>query len=171
MISDATIEAIRAFTRERDWERFHTPENLAKSIGIEAAELLECYQWTPQMPPLGDDHARDELADVLMYCIMMADALHADMDEIVRSKLERTARKYPADAVRDRPDEAIARHWQARGVQDVQDVQGEQDAQGIQGGRADADDAEGPAAAQKAGATHDADAASDPHIAPHSPSR
>ena len=168
MISDATIEAIRAFTRERDWERFHTPENLAKSIGIEAAELLECYQWTPQMPPLGDDHARDELADVLMYCIMMADALHVDMDEIVRSKLERTARKYPADAVRDRPDEAIARHWQARGVHDVQ---GGQDAQGIQGGRADADDAEGPAAAQKAGATHDADAASDPHIAPHSPSR
>lgn len=141
MISDATIEAIRTFTRERDWERFHTPENLAKSIGIEAAELLECYQWTPQMPPLGDDHARDELADVLMYCIMMADALHVDMDEIVRSKLERTARKYPADAVRDRPDEAIARHWQARGVQDVQGV------------RADADDAEGPAAAQKAGAT------------------
>ncbi|NMN01358.1 MazG nucleotide pyrophosphohydrolase [Bifidobacterium sp. DSM 109958] len=116
MISDETIAMIRAFVAERGWEPFHTPENLAKSISIEAAELLECYQWAPQMPPLGDDHAKDELADVLMYCIMMADALHADMDGIVRSKLERTARKYPAKAVRDRPDEAIARHWLARGV-------------------------------------------------------
>lgn len=115
MISETTIAAIRRFVADRDWAPFHTPENLAKSISIEAAELLECYQWTPPMQPLDNVHARDELADVLMYCIMMADALDADMDAIIGSKLERAARKYPADAVRDDPDEAIARHWQARG--------------------------------------------------------
>lgn len=117
MISDSTIAAVRAFVDARDWHRFHTPENLAKSIVIEASELLECYQWHPEMPPLDDAHVRDELADVLTYCIMMADALHADMDEIVMDKLARTARKYPADAVRDDPAKATALHWRARGAE------------------------------------------------------
>ncbi|RSX52036.1 nucleotide pyrophosphohydrolase [Bifidobacterium callimiconis] len=115
MISEDTIQAIRDFVRERDWSRFHTPENLTKSISIEAAELLECYQWSPQMPPLDEEHVREELADVLIYCIMLADRLGVDMDDIVTAKLAKTRAKYPASAVRDHPDEAIRRHWAARG--------------------------------------------------------
>ncbi|WP_158214116.1 NADAR domain-containing protein [Bifidobacterium vansinderenii] len=115
MISEDTIQEIRDFVRERDWSRFHTPENLAKSISIEAAELLECYQWSPQMPPLGEEHVHEELADVLIYCIMLADRLGVDMDDIVATKLTKTRAKYPASAVRDHPDEAIRRHWAARG--------------------------------------------------------
>lgn len=95
MISQSTIDAICQFVHERDWEQFHTPENLAKSICLESAELLECYQWSDS-PRDGDiEHVEDELADVLTYCIMMADALDADMDAIVTRKLAKTKRKYP----------------------------------------------------------------------------
>ena len=83
MISQITIEAIRQFVHERDWEQFHTPENLAKSISIEAPRKDEF------------EHVKAELADVLTYCIIMADALNADMDEIVMRKLSETKTKYP----------------------------------------------------------------------------
>lgn len=89
MISDSTIQSIRDFVAERGWGQYHTPENLAKSISIEASELLECYQWTPQSPSVDEGHVREELADVLTYCIMMADALGVDMDDIVMGKLAR----------------------------------------------------------------------------------
>ncbi|MBT1175290.1 nucleotide pyrophosphohydrolase [Bifidobacterium sp. LC6] len=114
MISDSTIQAIREFTDERDWGQFHTPVNLAKSICIEAAELLECYQWTPEAPAAESEHAQEELADVLMYCIMMADALEIDMDDIIMHKLSKTKQKYPATAVRDNFEEYEARHLAAR---------------------------------------------------------
>lgn len=114
MISDSTIQAIRDFTKERGWERFHTPGNLAKSIIIEAAELLECYQWTPEAPVSDIQHAQEELADVLTYCIMMADVLGVDMDDIIMSKLAKTASKYPAEAVRGNFDEYESRHLAAR---------------------------------------------------------
>ncbi len=83
---------------ERDWQQFHTPENLAKSVSIEAAELLECFQW-------GDadlDSAKDELADVLTYCVLLAGKLGLDPDTIVMDKLEKTREKYPVDKVRGR---------------------------------------------------------------------
>ena len=84
---------------QRDWAQFHTPENLAKSISIEAAELLECFQWSAE----GDqDDVRDELADVLTYCILLADRLGLDTDEIVLSKLEKTAAKYPVERAKGR---------------------------------------------------------------------
>ena len=81
------------FQRQRDWKQFHTPENLAKSISIEAAELLEHFQWNKEY---NREEVLDELADdVLTYCCFMADALDADVEEIILNKLEKTAKKYP----------------------------------------------------------------------------
>ena len=88
------IEEIRRFTRERDWEQFHTPENLAKSISIEAGELLECFQWNDDYDK---EHVCEELADVVSYCIQMADALDVDLEEIGLKKLEQNAKKYPIE--------------------------------------------------------------------------
>ena len=97
MAQVSTLEVLRAFVAERDWSQFHTEENLAKSISIEAAELLECFQW-------GEDADRervvDELADVLTYCLLLADKLGVDPDDIVLAKLEETANKYPASKAR-----------------------------------------------------------------------
>ena len=99
-MADLTVsEEIAAFVAERDWAQFHTPENLAKSISIEAAELLECFQWGPT-----DDTARvqGELADVLTYCHLLADKLGLDADQIVLDKLAVTREKYPVDKARGR---------------------------------------------------------------------
>ena len=85
-------EKIIEFQQERDWKKFHTPENLAKSISIEAAELLEHFQWNKEY---NKDEVVDELADVLNYCILMADALNVDVKEIVLNKIEKNAIKYP----------------------------------------------------------------------------
>ncbi|QTB90986.1 nucleotide pyrophosphohydrolase [Bifidobacterium saguini] len=114
MISDSTIQAIHKFTEERNWGQFHTPANLAKSICIEAAELLEYYQWVPEAPAADAEHAQEELADVLTYCIMMADALGVDMDNIIMNKLAKTKRKYPSEAVRNNFNEYETRHLNAR---------------------------------------------------------
>lgn len=95
MINDATVQAVMKFVQERNWDQFHSEENLAKSISIESAELLECYQWSDS-PRDGDrQHVADELADILTYCIQMAEKLHLDMDEIILDKLDRTKEKYP----------------------------------------------------------------------------
>lgn len=85
------------FQKERDWKKFHTPENLAKSISIEAAELLEHFQWGKEY---NINEVADELADVLNYCILMADALDLDIKEIVLNKIEKNAIKYPVDKAR-----------------------------------------------------------------------
>ena len=86
--------ALREFNQERDWDQFHTPENLAKSISIEAGELLECFQWDNNYVK---EDLCEELADVLSYCIMLADRLGVDVEEIVLDKLEKTKKKYPVD--------------------------------------------------------------------------
>ena len=91
MISDSSINAIRKFVAERDWSQFHTPGNLAKSISIEAAELLECFQWN------NIEHIHEEIADVLIYCIMLSDKLGFDLDEIILDKLAKNAQRYPAE--------------------------------------------------------------------------
>ncbi|GAB4086026.1 nucleotide pyrophosphohydrolase [Myceligenerans cantabricum] len=83
----------------REWNQFHNPENLAKSISIEAAELLECFQWGPDSDA---DHVQGELADVLTYCILLADELGLDTDQIVLDKLAVTERKYPVELARGR---------------------------------------------------------------------
>lgn len=91
-------EAIDRFNKERDWDQFHTPENLAKSIAIEAGELLECFQWSGK--DYDTEAVREELADVLSYCIQMAMVLGLDIREIVLSKMEKTAAKYPVEKAR-----------------------------------------------------------------------
>ena len=80
------IEEIRRFNEERDWEQFHTPENLAKSIAIEAGELLECFQWNSEYDR---EHLCEELADVYSYVLMMADELGVDLEEITLQKIEK----------------------------------------------------------------------------------
>ena len=85
-------EYIRKFNDERDWEQFHTIENLAKSISIEAGELLECFQWDNNYDKNG---LCEELADVFSYCIMLADKLDVDLEKIVLDKYEQNAKKYP----------------------------------------------------------------------------
>lgn len=97
MISDSTIEALRTFNTERDWDQFHSPENLSKSISIEAGELLECFQWDATGATADMAHVKEELADVLTYCIMMADKLGWDLDDVVMSKLTKTKAKYPVE--------------------------------------------------------------------------
>ena len=90
-------DRLREFTRERDWSQFHTPENLAKSISIEAGELLERFQWGA--PDTWED-VEDELADVLTYCLLLADAIGADPLQLIAAKNEKNASKYPAERVR-----------------------------------------------------------------------
>ena len=91
---EKAIERIRKFNKDRDWEQFHTPENLAKSIAIEAGELLECFQWSNEF----DRQAvQEELADVMSYCIDMADALGVDMEEILLDKIAKNEAKYPVE--------------------------------------------------------------------------
>ncbi|MCI2148858.1 nucleotide pyrophosphohydrolase [Bifidobacterium crudilactis] len=95
MLSDSTINLITQFSAERDWSKFHTSENLAKSICIEASELLECYQWGPEARNNDTEHVHEELADVLIYCVMMADKLNCDLDDIIMDKLGKNRLKYP----------------------------------------------------------------------------
>ena len=88
-----TLERIRRFTEDRDWAQFHTPANLAKSIVIEASELLECFQWNDTDYDL--EHVKEELADVMVYCRNMLDVLELDEDEIINSKMTKNEAKYP----------------------------------------------------------------------------
>jgi NTP pyrophosphatase (non-canonical NTP hydrolase) len=94
MGTNELISALKRFVAERDWQQFHTPENLAKSISIEAAELLELFQWSE---PSDLSEVRDELADVITYCLLLADKYDLDVEKIVLEKLERTRAKYPVE--------------------------------------------------------------------------
>ena len=97
---DRTVrDALSAFVAERDWGQFHSPENLAKSISIEAAELLECYQWGDNAE---ESRVREELADVLTYCFLLAQRLGVEPDQIVLEKLSVTREKYPVEKARGR---------------------------------------------------------------------
>ncbi len=93
-----TINRILKFTADRDWDQFHSPANLAKSISIEANELLECFQWDEQHYNLDD--VKDELADVLVYCVDMLDRLNLDADEIINAKMTKNELKYPVEKAR-----------------------------------------------------------------------
>lgn len=97
----ASSDAVRAFVQARDWSQFHTPENLAKSIAIEAGELVECYQWSPDAH---EEDVRRELADVLVYCLLLADRLKLDVDELIAAKLDENAAKYPVEWSRGRAE-------------------------------------------------------------------
>ena len=91
---EKALTEIIKFNEERDWDQFHSPENLAKSIAIEAGELLECFRWGPDY-----DHQKvcEELADVMNYCLLMSDKLGVDAETIILQKLEQNRKKYPVE--------------------------------------------------------------------------
>ena len=97
-----TIERIRNFTIDRDWDKFHSPANLAKSISIEANELLECFQWSDDNYDLNE--VKEELADVIVYCQNMLDKLGLDVDKIVNEKMEKNEEKYPIAKAKGKAD-------------------------------------------------------------------
>lgn len=86
---------IKKFNEDREWDQFHSPCNLAKSISIEAAELLECFQWSDTA--YKKDDVVEELADVMNYCIQMAQVLGVDLIDIVNAKMDISERKYPVE--------------------------------------------------------------------------
>lgn len=90
-----TIALIKQFVKERDWNKFHTPVNLAKSLVLEAAEVLELFQWSSKETSLDD--MEDELADVLVYATLLCENYHLDMDEIIAKKMKKNALKYPIE--------------------------------------------------------------------------
>ena len=98
-MKDETIKQVLKFRDDRDWKQFHNPKDLAISISLEAAELLEVFQWSGvDVSNNGKlDKIKEELADVVNYCILMADACNLDLDEIVQEKVKRNSEKYPVD--------------------------------------------------------------------------
>lgn len=97
-----TLERIRKFSSDRDWGRFHSPANLAKSVSIEAGELLECFQWDEDHYDL--EAVKDEVADVIVYCIDLVDRLGLDLDEVINRKMAKNEAKYPVDKAKGRSD-------------------------------------------------------------------
>ena len=97
MTRQDVLTELRAFVAERHWDQFHSPVNLAKSVVIEAGELLECFQWDDGADV---ERVKEELADVLTYCYLLADKLQVDTDAIVLGKLGLSREKYPVDRAR-----------------------------------------------------------------------
>lgn len=97
-----TINLINQFRDERDWRQFHNPKDLAISISIETAELLELFQWktNDEVVNMKNEALKEELADILIYSAMLAEDLGFDMDTIVLEKLKKNAEKYPLDKCR-----------------------------------------------------------------------
>lgn len=94
-----TLDRVRHFTTDRDWDQYHTPANLAKTIIIEAGELLECFQWNDEY---NLEKVKEELADVIVNCQNLADKLGLDVDEIVNAKMEQNEKKYPVEKSKGR---------------------------------------------------------------------
>lgn len=105
-MKNETIEQVLKFRDDRDWKQFHNPKDLAISISLEAAELLEVFQWSgTNLSNEGkQDKIREELADVVNYCILMADACGLDLDEIVQEKVKINNKKYPVDKAKGKSD-------------------------------------------------------------------
>lgn len=98
-MNEETKQCIRKFISDRNWDQFHTPGNLARSVSIEAGELLECFQWDDNEYDL--QHVKEELADVMIYCQQLADKLGVDDDEIVLEKMVMNEKKYPVEKAKD----------------------------------------------------------------------
>lgn len=98
-MTQETISQVLRFRDDRDWKQFHNPKDLAISISLEAAELLEVFQWSADDVVCEDkmDKIREELADVVNYCILLADTCGLDLDEIVCEKIQRNNEKYPVE--------------------------------------------------------------------------
>ncbi len=110
MLQNETIQRVLRFRDDRDWRQFHTPKDLAISLSLEAAELLEVFQWSGGDLECPDkrDRLREELADVVSCCILLADVCGLDLDEIVNEKMTRNEAKYPAEQARGRADKYTA---------------------------------------------------------------
>ena len=98
-------DTLRKFVAERDWDQFHSPKNLAMALGVEAAELMEHFHWLSEeqsrrLAPEKLDEVRDEMADVLVYLVRLADKLDVDLLDAAAKKIGKNALKYPADKVR-----------------------------------------------------------------------
>ena len=102
-MTQETINQVLKFRDDRNWKQFHNPKDLAISINLEAAELLEIFQWsgTDTVCAQKEDKIREELADVLNYCILMADTCGLDLDEIIQEKVEKNNEKYPVEKARN----------------------------------------------------------------------
>lgn len=98
-MTQETMNEVLKFRDDRNWKQFHNPKDLAISISLEAAELLEVFQWSAEDVTCENkmDKVKEELADVVNYCILMADACGLDLDEIVREKIKRNNEKYPVE--------------------------------------------------------------------------
>ena len=102
-MTQETFNQVLKFRDDRNWKQFHNPKDLAISISLEAAELLEIFQWsgTDTVCAQKKDKIREELADVLNYCILMADTCGLDLDEIIQEKVEKNNEKYPVEKARN----------------------------------------------------------------------
>lgn len=89
------MQRIDKFNKDRDWDKFHSPSNLSKSISIEANELLECFQWNDTEYDV--EQVKEELADVMNYCLQLAQVLNVDVIDIINAKMDKTEKKYPVD--------------------------------------------------------------------------
>ena len=89
------LQRIDKFNKDRDWDKFHTPSNLAKSISIEASELLECFQWNDNDYDV--EAVKEELADVMNYCLQMSLVLGVDIVDVINNKMDKTEKKYPIE--------------------------------------------------------------------------
>lgn len=110
---DELRERLRGFVRERDWEQFHSPKNLAMAMIVEAAELVEHFQWATEqesreLSPEKIAEVEQEVADTFIYLLRMSDVLGIDLVSAAHSKMDRNAEKYPADVVRGRNDKYTA---------------------------------------------------------------
>ena len=105
-MTEETIKQILKFRDDRDWKRFHNPKDLAISISLEAAELLEVFQWsgTDVSNEGKQEKIKEELADVLNYCVLMADACGLDIDEIVQEKIKINNEKYPVSKAKGKKE-------------------------------------------------------------------
>jgi len=98
-MNNKLLEKIIKFRDDRNWSQFHNPKDLAISISLEAAELLELFQWNNSKETIENNYQdlQDELADILIYCILMADKLDIDLDEAIEKKIEKNEKKYPVE--------------------------------------------------------------------------
>lgn len=95
------LEKIKKFNNDRDWDQFHSPDNLAKSISIEAGELLECFQWNNEYDL---ENVTDEMADVFVYLLDLANKLNIDLLEVTDKKIDKNAEKYPVDKAKGKSE-------------------------------------------------------------------
>ena len=104
MLRDETIQRVLKFRDDRDWRQFHTPKDLAISMSLEAAEVLELFQWSGADLTCADKlpQLREELAEALSYCILLADVCGLDLDEIMNEKVDKNEAKYPVDKAKGR---------------------------------------------------------------------